>query len=126
MVLRHVGASRLIVKRLIYVVVDVVKYKNRAYFCSQKKRIVRIPDLVKIIQNGDEIRVRENDSGKDVTLSTLLSVISHLESVAPQSQEVLSPHMMEDMVRFKAITGISFFEALASTLHGSSNPKLLK
>lgn len=107
-------------------VVDVVKYKNRAYFCSQKKRIVRIADLAKIIQNGDEIHVRENGSGRDITLSTLLLVIFHLESVAPQSQEILTPNTMENMVRFKAITGVSFFEALASKLHESSNPKLLK
>lgn len=51
------------------------RYSNRKLYDTQQSCYVTLTDLAKLIRDGEEIRVTEHESGKDLTSATLCQII---------------------------------------------------
>ena len=61
------------------------KYGNRKLYDTDQSSYVVLGDIAKMLRNNEKIRVIENHTGKDVTITTLLQIIFIAEKKAPRS-----------------------------------------
>jgi polyhydroxyalkanoate synthesis repressor PhaR len=55
------------------------RYRNRKLYNTQSKRYVTLEEIEQIIKEQEEIKVIDNDSGNDITATTLTQIIFDLE-----------------------------------------------
>jgi polyhydroxyalkanoate synthesis repressor PhaR len=59
--------------------VIIKRYRNRKLYNTQSKRYITLDEIEEIIKQHDEIKVIDNDSGLDITATTLSQIIFELE-----------------------------------------------
>lgn len=74
----------------------VKRYGSRKLYDTEDSRYVSLADLARLIREGEEIEVIDNDSGDDVTAQTLMQVV--LEEGRQGSSE-LSSSFLHKLVR---------------------------
>jgi len=52
------------------------RYKNRRLYDTELKKIIKLVDIQRYVDEGIEIKVIENADGKDITVQTLATVLS--------------------------------------------------
>ena len=72
------------------------RYDNRKLYDTVDKRYVSLPDLARMVRQGDEVEVLDNVTGEDLTAATLTKVI--LEEGA-NTQNWLTPQFLHELVR---------------------------
>jgi polyhydroxyalkanoate synthesis repressor PhaR len=55
------------------------RYRNRKLYNTQSKRYITLEEIEQIIKQLEEIKVIDNDSGNDITATTLAQIIFDLE-----------------------------------------------
>ncbi len=55
------------------------RYRNRKLYNTQSKRYITLEEIEQIIKQQEEIKVIDNDSGNDITATTLAQIIFDLE-----------------------------------------------
>jgi polyhydroxyalkanoate synthesis repressor PhaR len=55
------------------------RYRNRKLYNTQSKRYITLEEIEQIIKDQEEIKVIDNDSGNDITATTLTQIIFDLE-----------------------------------------------
>jgi polyhydroxyalkanoate synthesis repressor PhaR len=55
------------------------RYRNRKLYNTQSKRYITLEEIEEIIKQQHEIKVIDNDSGNDITATTLTQIIFDLE-----------------------------------------------
>jgi polyhydroxyalkanoate synthesis repressor PhaR len=55
------------------------RYRNRKLYNTQSKRYITLEEIEEIIKQQQEIKVIDNDSGNDITATTLTQIIFDLE-----------------------------------------------
>jgi polyhydroxyalkanoate synthesis repressor PhaR len=55
------------------------RYRNRKLYNTQSKRYITLEEIEQIIKEQEEIKVIDNDSGNDITATTLTQIIFDLE-----------------------------------------------
>lgn len=91
------------------------KYPNRRLYDTQKSGYITIADVLAIIRSGEEFQVVDADSGKDITRSVLVQIITEQEGGA-------APIFTTDMLtRF-----IRFYDDSSQALFGEFLDKNLK
>lgn len=72
------------------------RYQNRKLYDTEDSKYVTLDDIAKMIRQGQDIKVVDNASGKDLTSITLAQIIFELE----KKQEPLMPlAMLKNLVR---------------------------
>jgi polyhydroxyalkanoate synthesis repressor PhaR len=68
------------------------KYPNRRLYDTHESRYITLNDVRKLIVDGRSVSVVENKTGRDITSSILMQVISELEDVGvpPLSEQFLT------------------------------------
>jgi polyhydroxyalkanoate synthesis repressor PhaR len=59
--------------------VIIKRYRNRKLYNTQSKRYITLEEIEQIIKDEEEIKVIDNDSGNDITATTLTQIIFDLE-----------------------------------------------
>lgn len=59
--------------------VIIKRYRNRKLYNTQSKRYVTLEEIEQIIKDQEEIKVIDNESGNDITATTLTQIIFDLE-----------------------------------------------
>ena len=52
------------------------RYKNRRLYDTELKKIIKLEDVRRYVDDGIEVRVIDNADGKDITVQTLVTVLS--------------------------------------------------
>lgn len=55
------------------------RYRNRKLYNTQSKRYITLEEIEQLIHQNEDIRVIENDTGNDITATTLSQIIFELE-----------------------------------------------
>lgn len=55
------------------------RYRNRKLYNTQSKRYITLEEIEEILKEQQEIKVIDNDSGNDITATTLAQIIFDLE-----------------------------------------------
>lgn len=74
------------------------KYPNRRLYDMQESRYVTVEDLRKILLQGESISVIDSKSGKDLTRTVLLQIISEQE--VEGHEPILTNRVLEQLIRF--------------------------
>lgn len=72
------------------------KYPNRRLYDTEKSVYITVADVLKIIRAGEEFKVVDADSGKDITRSVLVQIITEQEAGA---SPILTTEMMTRFIR---------------------------
>jgi polyhydroxyalkanoate synthesis repressor PhaR len=74
------------------------KYPNRRLYDTEKSEYVTLDDVRKMILGKDPVKVLDSKTGKDLTRSVLLQIISEQE--AEGHEPLLTNRVLEQVVRF--------------------------
>ncbi|XOV90411.1 MAG: polyhydroxyalkanoate synthesis repressor PhaR [Pseudomonadota bacterium] len=74
------------------------KYPNRRLYDIELSKYVTIEDIRQIILRGEMITVADSKTGKDLTRSVLLQIISEQESEG--HEPILTNRVLEQLIRF--------------------------
>lgn len=74
------------------------KYPNRRLYDIEQSKYVTIEDIRQVILKGETITVADSKSGKDLTRSVLLQIISEQEGEG--HEPILTNRVLEQLVRF--------------------------
>ncbi|MDZ7684237.1 MAG: polyhydroxyalkanoate synthesis repressor PhaR [Gammaproteobacteria bacterium] len=74
------------------------KYPNRRLYDIEQSKYVTIEDIRQVILKGQTIVVADSKSGKDLTRSVLLQIISEQEGEG--HEPILTNRVLEQLVRF--------------------------
>ncbi len=55
------------------------RYRNRKLYNTQSKRYITLEEIEELVRQQEEIKVIDNDSGNDITATTLSQIIFELE-----------------------------------------------
>ncbi len=55
------------------------RYRNRKLYSTRSKRYITLEEIEELIKNQEEIKVIDNDSGNDITATTLSQIIFEIE-----------------------------------------------
>ncbi len=72
------------------------KYSNRRLYHTEEKRYITLEDIAKIIQQGKDVNIIDNDSKKDITEETLLQIIVN------DFQGLFSSSLLHQMIRLQS------------------------
>jgi len=56
--------------------INITKYKNRKLYSSNFSRYITLSELVGLIRNGNDVKITEDSSEKDITNEVLKSALS--------------------------------------------------
>jgi len=73
------------------------KYPNRRLYDTKYSQYITLDDIHRLVKNKKPFQVIDTKNGSDLTRSTLLQIISHLEK---QSQHMLTPDLLMAMIRY--------------------------
>jgi len=73
------------------------KYPNRRLYDTELSRYVTLVDLRKLIHDEVEFKVMDNQSGKDITRSILIQIITEQEA---GDEALFSTDMLIDLIRY--------------------------
>ncbi len=59
--------------------ITIKRYRNRKLYNTQSKRYITLEEIEELIRQQEEIQVIDNDSGNDITATTLSQIIFELE-----------------------------------------------
>ena len=71
------------------------RYSNRKLYDTEQSHYVTLVDLAKLIRAGEEIRVTQKETGKDLTTATMAQII--FEEIK-QGQALPLPGLMKIIV----------------------------
>lgn len=54
--------------------IKIMKYENRKLYNTKKHCYMKLEDVFKLVNDGDDIQVIDNKTGADITYKTLLAV----------------------------------------------------
>ncbi|MFP6809191.1 MAG: polyhydroxyalkanoate synthesis repressor PhaR [Pseudomonadales bacterium] len=74
------------------------KYPNRRLYDISESRYVTVEDLRKLILSGESVSVVDSKSGKDLTRTVLLQIISEQEGEG--HEPILTNRVLEQLVKF--------------------------
>ena len=73
------------------------KYPNRRLYDTELSKYVTLVDLRKLIHDEVEFRVKDSQSGKDITRSILIQIITEQEA---GDEALFSTDMLIDLIRY--------------------------
>ena len=73
------------------------KYPNRRLYDTEKSAYITIADVLKIIRTGEDFQVVDAESGKDITRSVLVQIITEQEGGA---SPIFTTDMLTRFIRF--------------------------
>jgi polyhydroxyalkanoate synthesis repressor PhaR len=73
------------------------KYPNRRLYDTEESKYVTLAHLRQLIQDGVEFKVTDSQSGKDITRSILIQIITEQEA---GNEALFSTEMLTDLIRF--------------------------
>ena len=74
------------------------KYPNRRIYDAETSSFVSLPEIRKMIIDRQSIRVVHSKTGKDLTRSVLLQIITEMETEGHES--LLTNRILEELIRF--------------------------
>lgn len=74
------------------------KYPNRRIYDTETSSFVALPEIRQMIIDRQQIRVVHSKTGKDLTRSVLMQIISEMESEGHES--LLTNRILEELIRF--------------------------
>ena len=74
---------------------EIRRYSNRKPYDTEQSHYVTLTDLAKLIHAGEEIRVTQKETGKDLTTATMAQII--FEEIK-QGQALPVPGLMKIIV----------------------------
>jgi polyhydroxyalkanoate synthesis repressor PhaR len=74
------------------------KYPNRRLYDIEESKYVTVEDIRKIILKGESITVADSKTGKDLTRTVLMQIISEQEGEG--HEPILTNRVLEQLVRF--------------------------
>lgn len=74
------------------------KYPNRRIYDTETSRFVTLPDVRQLVIDRKPFQVVHSKTGKDLTRSVLLQIISELEEEGHKS--LLTDRILEELIRF--------------------------
>ena len=74
------------------------KYPNRRLYDTTESHFVTLEDVKQLVLKHDEFRVEDSKSGKDLTSSVLLQIISEMEDSGPEA--LLTNKVLQQLIRF--------------------------
>ncbi|MBL6689965.1 MAG: polyhydroxyalkanoate synthesis repressor PhaR [Pseudomonadales bacterium] len=74
------------------------KYPNRRLYDIEESKYVTVEDIRKIILNGESITVVDSKTGKDLTRTVLMQIISEQEGEG--HEPILTNRVLEQLIRF--------------------------
>ena len=74
------------------------KYPNRRIYDTQTSQFVTLSDIRQMITDREEFRVVHSKTGKDMTRSVLIQIITEMESEGHES--LLTDRVLEELIRF--------------------------
>ena len=74
------------------------KYPNRRLYDIEGSKYVTVEDIRKIILSGESISVADSKTGKDLTRTVLMQIISEQEGEG--RQPILTNRVLEHLIRF--------------------------
>lgn len=77
---------------------DYKKYPNRRLYDIEQSKYVTIEDIRQVVLKGEMITVADSKTGKDLTRSVLLQIISEQESEG--HEPILTNRVLEQLIRF--------------------------
>ncbi|MBI4041826.1 MAG: polyhydroxyalkanoate synthesis regulator DNA-binding domain-containing protein [Deltaproteobacteria bacterium] len=83
------------------------RYQNRKLYDTTRSRYVTLWDLAKMIQQGEDLRVMDNQTNEDITCATLTQIIFETEK---KSNHLLPLHLLQDIIKSSGGSISSFFE----------------
>lgn len=86
-------------------VIRIKKYGNRRLYSTSEKRYVTLPDIERLIKNGERLEVIEAQTGREITSEILMQIL--LERGKAQ---YLPVDFLEQMIRWSEVTVQSFFQ----------------
>ncbi|NUM36092.1 MAG: hypothetical protein HUU50_16240 [Candidatus Brocadiae bacterium] len=90
------------------------KYSNRRLYNTEEKRYITQEDLMKMIQQGQEVSIIDNDTKKDITEETLMQIILNnfqglFSSTLLHQLIRLQGKQLQDFLPFYLRTGLEYF-----------------
>lgn len=82
------------------------KYPNRRLYDTKYSQYITLDDIHRLVKNKKSFQVIDAKKGTDITRSTLLQIISHLEK---QSQPMLTPELLKAIIRHYDDPMVSLF-----------------
>ncbi|MBU6475005.1 MAG: polyhydroxyalkanoate synthesis repressor PhaR [Alphaproteobacteria bacterium] len=73
------------------------KYPNRRLYDTEKSAYITVADVLKIIRAGEDFQVVDAESGKDITRSVLVQIITEQEAGA---SPIFTTDMLTRFIRF--------------------------
>jgi polyhydroxyalkanoate synthesis repressor PhaR len=73
------------------------KYPNRRLYDTELSKYVTLAHLRQLIHDGVEFKVADSQSGKDITRSILIQIITEQEA---GNEALFSTEMLTDLIRF--------------------------
>ena len=73
------------------------KYPNRRLYDTELSKYVTLAHLRQLIHDGEEFKVTDSQSGKDITRSILIQIITEQEA---GNEALFSTEMLTDLIRF--------------------------
>ncbi len=73
------------------------KYPNRRLYDTELSKYVTLAHLRQLIHDGTEFKVTDSQSGKDITRSILIQIITEQEA---GNEALFSTEMLTDIIRF--------------------------
>jgi polyhydroxyalkanoate synthesis repressor PhaR len=75
----------------------VKRYENRKLYDTEDKRYISLQEIARLVRAGQEVRVLENPSGKDITVPTLAKVLMDNNGEEPA---LLSSEFLHSLIRW--------------------------
>lgn len=91
----------------------ITKYQNRRLYDHSIGKYVCLPDLVNMIDMGIQIRVRQKESGQDITEVTLLAALAELVDGSP-SGTIFDAVSLHTLLRAPVAAGRALRAALVA------------
>ncbi len=74
------------------------KYPNRRLYDTTDSKFVTLEDVKQLVLKHDEFKVEDSKSGKDLTSSVLLQIISEMEESGTEA--LLTNKVLQQLIRF--------------------------
>ena len=75
---------------------EIRKYQNRRYYDTTNSRHLSLQDIYKLIVGGDDVRIVDAQSGRDITAKILIQIMLDYE---PLKLEVFSNELLTQAIR---------------------------
>lgn len=88
--------------------ITIKRYRNRRLYHTGQKTFIVLPDLERMVRQGERFRVIDTATGKDITLSMLTAVLS--EGVHSWKDVAASQEILRAVIRLGGVRSMSILK----------------